>query len=225
MGCGLMAAQEGAMVKRLHAGRAAQGGMLAALLAKRGFTGIPDVVEAGYGRFLSSFSRSPNVQRLMEGLREVGGRQGRLQNVSQRHQYSLGARRLAIDSGRRKPAAVTDRANQCRLRSHDVRAYGLGISPGRDHGSADEHVLRPQRDEPAKGRIGCRLFRRCDCGSGNSRVYAADQDCRYHRTRRTCVYSCLDFAARAWLGRQSDGSTRCSQKLKFHRTSSSWCRS
>jgi 2-methylcitrate dehydratase PrpD len=68
MGAGLMAAQEGAMVKRLHAGRAAQSGMLAALLAKRGFTGISDVVEASYGGFLSSFSRTPNPQRLMAGL-------------------------------------------------------------------------------------------------------------------------------------------------------------
>src|SRR6202035_4918870 len=48
MGAGLMAAQEGAMVKRLHAGRAAQGGVLGALLAKKGFTGILDVIEAGY---------------------------------------------------------------------------------------------------------------------------------------------------------------------------------
>jgi 2-methylcitrate dehydratase PrpD len=70
MGAGLMAAQEGAMVKRLHAGRAAQGGLLAALLARRGFTGISDIVEAGYGGFLSSFSRTPNTERLMEGLRE-----------------------------------------------------------------------------------------------------------------------------------------------------------
>src|SRR2546421_949405 len=70
MGSGLMAAQEGAMVKRLHAGRAAQSGMLAALLAKRGFTGICDIVEAGYGGFLSSFSRTPNVDRLLAGLRE-----------------------------------------------------------------------------------------------------------------------------------------------------------
>src|ERR1700722_16043603 len=67
-GAGLMAAQEGAMVKRLHAGRAAQGGMLGALLAKKGFTGISDVIEAGYGGFLSSFSRTPNVSRLTEGL-------------------------------------------------------------------------------------------------------------------------------------------------------------
>ena len=68
MGAGLMAAQEGAMVKRLHAGRAAQGGLIAALLARRGFTGISDVVEAGYGGFLSAFSRTPNVARLMDGL-------------------------------------------------------------------------------------------------------------------------------------------------------------
>jgi 2-methylcitrate dehydratase PrpD len=70
MGAGLMAAQEGAMVKRLHAGRAAQGGLMAALLARRGFTGISDVVEAGYGGFLSSFSRTPDVARLMGGLGE-----------------------------------------------------------------------------------------------------------------------------------------------------------
>jgi 2-methylcitrate dehydratase PrpD len=68
LGSGLMAAQEGAMVKRLHAGRAGQSGMLAALLAKRGFTGIPDIVEAGYGGFLSSFSRTPNMERLLTGL-------------------------------------------------------------------------------------------------------------------------------------------------------------
>jgi 2-methylcitrate dehydratase PrpD len=68
MGAGLMAAQEGAMVKRLHAGRAAQSGLMAALLAKRGFTGISDIVEASYGGFLSAFARTPNVGRLMEGL-------------------------------------------------------------------------------------------------------------------------------------------------------------
>ena len=68
MAAGLMAAQEGAMVKRLHAGRAAQGGLMAALLSKCGFTGISDVVEAGYGGFLSSFSRTPNPARLIEGL-------------------------------------------------------------------------------------------------------------------------------------------------------------
>ncbi|MEA2726123.1 MAG: hypothetical protein QOF70_598 [Acetobacteraceae bacterium] len=68
MGAGLMAAQEGAMVKRLHAGRAAQAGVQAALLAQRGFTGILDVLEAGYGGFLSSFSGRPDAARLTAGL-------------------------------------------------------------------------------------------------------------------------------------------------------------
>jgi aconitate decarboxylase len=71
MGAGLMAAQEGAMVKRLHAGRAAQSGVQAALLAQRGFTGILDVLEAGYGGFLSSFSSHPNAVRLTAGLGSV----------------------------------------------------------------------------------------------------------------------------------------------------------
>jgi 2-methylcitrate dehydratase PrpD len=38
---GLMAAQYAAMVKRLHAGRAAQSGVYGALLAQKGLSGIP----------------------------------------------------------------------------------------------------------------------------------------------------------------------------------------
>jgi aconitate decarboxylase len=55
---GLMAAQFGAMVKRMHAGRSAQSGLYAALLAARGFTGIVDVFENEYGGFCTTFSRS-----------------------------------------------------------------------------------------------------------------------------------------------------------------------
>jgi 2-methylcitrate dehydratase PrpD len=68
---GLMAAQEGAMVKRFHCGRAAQSGVYSALLARRGFTGIMDVLEAPYGGFLSSLSDKPNPQRLTAGLGTV----------------------------------------------------------------------------------------------------------------------------------------------------------
>lgn len=68
---GLMAAQEGAMVKRFHSGRAAQSGVYSALLARRGFTGISDVLEAGYGGYLSSYSDKPNAPRLTEGLGTV----------------------------------------------------------------------------------------------------------------------------------------------------------
>jgi aconitate decarboxylase len=69
--CGLMAAQYGAMVKRMHAGRAAQSGLYGALLAARGFTGIADVFEAPYGGFCTTFSRSQDrfdLTKLSAGL-------------------------------------------------------------------------------------------------------------------------------------------------------------
>lgn len=70
---GLMAAQFGSMVKRMHAGRAAQSGLYAALLAERGFTGITDVFENPYGGFCTTFSASPNRfdrEELIAGLGE-----------------------------------------------------------------------------------------------------------------------------------------------------------
>jgi 2-methylcitrate dehydratase PrpD len=70
---GLMAAQYGAMVKRMHAGRAAQSGLYGALLAQQGFTGIADIFEAPYGGFCTTFSRSNdrfNLDALSAGLGE-----------------------------------------------------------------------------------------------------------------------------------------------------------
>lgn len=51
---GLMAAQEGSMVKRLHSGLACEGGVRSAQLAAVGFTGIADVLEADFGGFCST---------------------------------------------------------------------------------------------------------------------------------------------------------------------------
>ena len=70
---GLMAAQYGAMVKRMHAGRSSQSGLYGALLAQNGFTGIVDVFEAPYGGFCTTFSRSNdrfNLAELSAGLGE-----------------------------------------------------------------------------------------------------------------------------------------------------------
>ena len=69
---GLMAAQYGAMVKRMHAGRSAQSGLYGALLARDGFTGIVDVFEAPYGGFCSTFSRSTDRFDLGELSRGLG---------------------------------------------------------------------------------------------------------------------------------------------------------
>jgi 2-methylcitrate dehydratase PrpD len=69
---GLMAAQYGAMVKRMHAGRAAQSGLYGALLAQAGFTGIVDIFESPYGGFCSTFSRSNDRFNLDELSWELG---------------------------------------------------------------------------------------------------------------------------------------------------------
>jgi aconitate decarboxylase len=71
---GLMAAQFGAMVKRMHAGRAAQSGLYGALLAEQGFTGIENVLESEYGGFCTTFSRSTDrfaLSELTAGLGQV----------------------------------------------------------------------------------------------------------------------------------------------------------
>ena len=44
------------MVKRMHSGRAAQSGVLGGLLARKGFTGIKEIIEADFGGFLSTLS-------------------------------------------------------------------------------------------------------------------------------------------------------------------------
>ena len=71
---GLMAAQYGAMVKRMHAGRAAQSGLYGAQLADAGFTGIINVFEREYGGFCTTFSRSNdrfNLDELTAGFGTV----------------------------------------------------------------------------------------------------------------------------------------------------------
>ncbi len=73
---GLMAfahAPDGAMVKRLHLGRAAESGVLAARLAAEGFEG-PSTVLDGHHGFLESFCRDADPSRLTAGLGPGAGR-------------------------------------------------------------------------------------------------------------------------------------------------------
>jgi 2-methylcitrate dehydratase PrpD len=65
---GLMAVQDGAMTKSFHSGRASQSGVYAAQLARLGYTGILDVLEAPYGAFFSSFVDEWSEEALTGGL-------------------------------------------------------------------------------------------------------------------------------------------------------------
>jgi 2-methylcitrate dehydratase PrpD len=68
---GLMAAQYGSMVKRMHAGRGAQSGLYAAFLAEAGYTGITNLFESEYGGFCTTFTGGKggfNFEELTRGL-------------------------------------------------------------------------------------------------------------------------------------------------------------
>lgn len=57
----------GGMVKRLHLGRAAEGGVMAASLARDGFEGPATVLEGRYG-FLNAFANDPATEKLTADL-------------------------------------------------------------------------------------------------------------------------------------------------------------
>lgn len=59
--------QHGGMVKRLHLGRAAESGVLAARLAESGYTGPETILEGQFG-LLNTYCRDPKPELLTEGL-------------------------------------------------------------------------------------------------------------------------------------------------------------
>ncbi|APO77784.1 MmgE/PrpD family 2-methylcitrate dehydratase protein (plasmid) [Rhizobium etli 8C-3] len=63
---------DGSLAKKLHAGRAAEGGLLAALLAANGFAGPSRVFDDVWGGFFNAYNRSDCYPELLaEGLGEV----------------------------------------------------------------------------------------------------------------------------------------------------------
>jgi 2-methylcitrate dehydratase PrpD len=65
---GLMASQFGAMAKRFHSGKAAQNGIIAAMSAQEGLTGVRNVLEAPYGGFCSTYSDKYDLDYATRGL-------------------------------------------------------------------------------------------------------------------------------------------------------------
>ncbi len=94
---GLMAAQFGSMVKRLHAGRAAQSGLYGAQLADAGFTGILNVFESEYGGFCTTFSRSSDRFRLAE-LTAGFGSVWQTMNVALKFYSCVGSNHSTLDA-------------------------------------------------------------------------------------------------------------------------------
>lgn len=115
---GLMAAQEGAMVKRFHSGRAAQSGVYAAQLASRDFTGILDALEAPYGGYLSTYSDKPNPSRLTDGL----GKTWETLNVGYKPHASVTSIHSALD-------ALSELMKAHGIKAGDIAKVETGLSP------------------------------------------------------------------------------------------------
>jgi len=108
---GLMAAQYGAMVKRMHAGRSSQSGLYGALFAEAGFTGIVNVLESEYGGFCSTFSRSSDrfkLEELIAGFGETWQTMG----VALKFYSCVGSNHTTLDAIRamqsERPFGATD---------------------------------------------------------------------------------------------------------------------
>jgi len=114
---GLMAAQEGAMVKRFHSGRAAQSGVYSALLAQRGFTGIEDVLEAAYGGYLVTHSDQPVPTKLTAGLGSVW----ETLNVGYKPYASVTSIHTALDS-------LADIMRTNKLKAEDIESVEAALS-------------------------------------------------------------------------------------------------
>ena len=110
---GLMAAQFGAMVKRMHAGRSSQSGLYGALLAEAGFTGIVNVLESEYGGFCTTLSQSKdhfNLKELTAGLGDIWQTMG----VALKFYACVGTNHTTLD-------AIRDMQQERRFGAKDVR--------------------------------------------------------------------------------------------------------
>ena len=115
---GLMAAQEGAMVKRFHSGRAAQSGVYAAQLAPRNFTGITDVLEAAYGGYLAVYSDTPNAKRITDDL----GKTWETLNVGYKPHASVTSIHTALDG-------LAEIMAEMKITANDIAKLETGLSP------------------------------------------------------------------------------------------------
>lgn len=92
----LMAAQYGAMVKRVHPGHAGQSGITAALLAARGLTGTKAVLETPYGGFGSAYADASQAD--LVGVGEGLGEKWEIPDFSIKYYPCCGSNHTSLDA-------------------------------------------------------------------------------------------------------------------------------
>ncbi len=124
--CGLMAAQFGAMCKRMQHGFAARNGLLAAALAAAGYTGIKQVFEREYGGFLSAFGEGhePDSSQIASEL----GERWETANIALKPYAAMAGLHAAIDAAR-------EILSRMALEAERIRTVEISVSaPAFHHG-------------------------------------------------------------------------------------------
>jgi 2-methylcitrate dehydratase PrpD len=120
----------GGMVKRLHLGRAAEGGFMAAVLARDGYTGPAGVLEGKYG-VLKVFCRDAQPERLTKDLGKVW------------HVMKTKIKRYACHSTAQVPVTLAlDLKEKHKLSGDDVA--GIAVSAGEK--VVHQHAINEPRD-------------------------------------------------------------------------------
>ena len=114
---GLIAAQYGGMVKRLYVGHAAQSGLFSVFLAKDGFKGIEDVLEAPYGGYVRTFDGRGDPGEIIDGL----GERYELLNTGFKRYPTAGAIHGGVD-------ALEEILNEHPLSADDVESITAYVS-------------------------------------------------------------------------------------------------
>ena len=109
----------GAQNKRLHAGHAAQGGLMSALLAKNGFTGPDQIFEEVWGGFNKSFAPTSSVP---EAWTADLGHPWKLHRVSIKPHASCRSTHSSID-------AVHDMMRDFHFTADDIEEIEVVINP------------------------------------------------------------------------------------------------
>ena len=111
---------EGAMSKHLHAGRAASNGVLAAVLAERGFTGPSRILEGERGLFRAT-APDADPERVLAGIGEA---KLKIHGVSLKPHASCRHTHAAIDCA----LALRPRVGSERIESVQIDTYGATLA-------------------------------------------------------------------------------------------------
>lgn len=120
---------DGSMTKKLHAGRAAEGGVLAALLARSGMTGPTRLFDPVWGGFFNTYAHAPvDLQAFEQRL----GRDWRIMNAAIKPHASCRDTHCAVDATDRilrRHLLMADQVDRVQIR---LNSFLAGMVGGKD---------------------------------------------------------------------------------------------